>query len=60
MKTILEFFASLGTAEIVITILLVAVIIYAYFVCKKLDKQLNKKLDQDQERFEKRRNKRKC
>jgi len=50
MKPILDFFASLGTAEVLITIALIAISVYIYFDCKKLDKRL----DDDIKWFEKR------
>lgn len=53
MDIIIEFFQSLGLAEIIITVLLIAVFIYGYFDCRKLDEKLN----WEQKGFEKRRNK---
>jgi len=45
---ILQFFQSLGPAEFIITVLLVAAFIIAYYDCKSIDK----KLDKDQNRFD--------
>jgi len=49
MKTILEFFNNLGIAEFIITILLFAMILIAYFDSKSIDKRY----ERDQERFDK-------
>ena len=53
MNAIIEFIQTLGIAEIVITVLFIAVCVYAWFDCKSI----NKKYDADNERFEKRRKK---
>ena len=53
MKPIIEFIQTLGIAEIVIGIALIAVCVYGYFDCKSIDKNY----DADNERFEKRRKK---
>ena len=45
---ILEFFQSLGTAEFIITVLLVAACLIAYYDCKSIDR----KHDDDQDRFD--------
>ena len=37
MKIIIEFFQSLGPAEIIITVLLIRAYIFAYFDCKDLN-----------------------
>jgi len=50
LKKVVNFFASLGTAEVLITIALIAICVYIYFDCKKLDKRL----DDDIKWFEKR------
>ncbi len=44
MKAIFDFFQSLGPAEIIVTILLIAVIAYVYFDGRKLDKRLDEGL----------------
>ena len=51
MGKLIEFVQSLGPAEFIITILLVAACLIAYYDCKSIDRKLNK----DQERFKKRR-----
>ncbi len=53
MKAIFEFFQSLGPAEIIVTALLIAVIAYAFFNGRKL----NKRLDEGLKWFEKRKGK---
>ena len=45
---ILEFFQSLGPAEFIITVLLVAACLIAYYDCKSIDR----KQDKDQDRFD--------
>ncbi len=44
MKAIFEFFQSLGPAEIIVTVLLIAVIVYVYFDSRKIDKRLDEGL----------------
>ena len=44
MKPIIEFFQSLGLAEIIVTVLLIAVCVYGYFDSRKIDKRLDNDL----------------
>jgi len=53
MKPILDFFASLGTAEVLITIALIAISVYIYFDCKKLDKRLDDDIKLFKEKYNK-------
>lgn len=49
MKAIIDFIQTLGVAEIVITVLLIAICVIAWFDCKSIDNMY----DVDNERFKK-------
>lgn len=51
MKAIIEFFQSLGTAEILITIALIVICVIAWFDGRSIDKKLDKEIKWLKDRY---------